>query len=216
MDARRVRFIANAVITVYCLLMVAGRLLTFSWSVHRLLWGGLALTVTLLDLYFLTRSLFHQPKNIDTTPAGFFLGVAGSLGFGLSAAVVTYPVAAIPYAAAVREAGSLVALLPYPFILWALLCLRDCLTVLPEAHGLVAHGIYRYSRHPLYMCYIVWALANIMMFPSWPMAVVSLGHIAALVFRLRREERLLLTTFPAYREYYRRTGLVGSFRLLPD
>ncbi len=216
MPANHIRYIANAAITVFCLLLVIARLVTFPSSGYHLLWGGVAVIVSVLDIYFLVKSSFNQPQNIDTSPVSFLLGVVGSLGFVGSAVAITYPVPDFPLAPSLRQAGGIVALLPYPFILWALLCLRDCLTVLPEAHGVVAHGIYKYSRHPLYVCYIVWAAANMMMFPSLPMLAVSAAHIAVLVLRLKREEKLLLATFPEYRDYHRRTGLIGSlrFRLL--
>ncbi|MDT8903663.1 methyltransferase family protein [Anaeroselena agilis] len=216
MSANHIRYTANAVITVFCLLVVLARLASLPASGRHLLWGGVAVVVSLLDIYFLVKSSFNRPKDIDTSPYGFLLGVVGSLGFVGSAVAIGYPVPDFPLAPSLRQAGGVVALLPYPFILWALLCLKDCLTVLPEAHGVVAHGIYKYSRHPLYMCYIVWAAANIMMFPSLPMIAVSVAHIAILVLRLKREEKLLLATFPEYRDYHRRTGLVGSlrFRLL--
>jgi len=89
------------------------------------------------------------------------------------------------------------------------------MTIIPEAHAVVARGIYRYSRHPLYMCYIVWAIANMMMFPSWLMLAISTAHIIVLFVRLKREETLLLATFPEYHSYYAATGLIGNFRIRP-
>lgn len=213
MNAKYVRYTANAIITVFCMFLVVVRLNDFSTSGYHLLWGGLVLIVSVLDIYFLTKSTLNNPKNVDTSLTSFLLALGGSLGFLGSAAVITYPVADLPFFTALRHVGSAVALFPYPFILWALLCLKDCLTVIPEAHSVVAHGIYKYSRHPLYMCYIVWAIANMLMFPTLPMIAVSLAHIAVQVLRLKREERLLLATFPEYRDYYNRTGLVGSMRL---
>ena len=77
----------------------------------------------------------------------------------------------------------------------------------------MARGIYKYSRHPLYVCYIIWAIANMMMFTSWAMIAVSCAHIAILLVRLKREEKLLLATFPEYHTYYENTGLIGPLRL---
>ena len=102
--------------------------------------------------------------------------------------------------------------MPYPFIIAALFSLRNCLTVIPEAHRVVAHGIYKYSRHPLYMCYLIWNFAYIFMFPSWLMIAINLVGMAVQVLRLKREETLLLATFPEYRDYYLRTGLLGTYR----
>lgn len=212
MAANRIRYIANAIITVYSLAMVVFRVASHPASWYHLLWGGVAIIVLILDIYFITKSTLTQPKNIDISPSGFLLGVIGSLGFVGSAFAIAYPVPDLPFTAALRHTGSIVALLPYPFILWALLCLKECLTVIPEAHSVVAHGIYKYSRHPLYMSYIVWAIANTMMFPSAAMIGVSVAHILVLVLRLKREESLLLATFPEYRDYYRRTGLIGNIR----
>jgi Putative protein-S-isoprenylcysteine methyltransferase len=212
MSANRIRYIANATITVFSLSVVVARLASWPPSGYHLLWGGVALVVSGLDIYFLTQSTFNQPKNVDTSLNGFLLGVFGTLGFAGSAAAIAWPVPDLPFIAAMRQAGRIIALIPYPFILWGLLCLKDCLTVLPEAHWIVVHGIYKYSRHPLYMCYIVWAAANVLMFPSLPMLTVSGAHIAILILRLKREEKLLLATFPAYHDYYRRTGLIGNLR----
>lgn len=213
MSSWNIRLVANGTITVFCLLIIVARLTAFSSSGYHWLWGIPALLITVLDIYFLTKSLLHEPKRVDTGFTTFLISVTGSMGFGLSAVVVTYPVLDLPHIAAMRELGGLIALVPYPFIIWALFCLKDCLTVIPEAHSVVAHGIYKYSRHPLYMCYIVWAIANMLMFPSWLMFTVSSAHIVLLILRLRKEESLLLATFPEYRDYYKRTGLAGNIRL---
>lgn len=213
MNANFVRFAANGTIAVFFLVLVVGRLTAFPTSTYHLLWGGVAIIVALLDIYFLAKSTLNKPKNIDTSVSSFLVAVGGSLGFLGSAVAIGYPVPDLPFATVLRQAGSVVALLPYPFIIWSLLCLKECLTVIPEAHGVVAHGIYKYSRHPLYVCYIVWAIATIMMFPSLPMLAASSFQIALLVLRIRREEKLLLATFPEYRDYYSRTGLIGNLRL---
>ncbi len=212
MYTRTVRFIANGIITIFSLLLILARLAAPSSSGYYWLWGLPALFIIILDVYFLIKSTLREPKGTDTGLATFFISVSASLGFGFSAVAVGYPVLDFPQGPALREIGGYIALAPYPFIIWALLCLKDCLTVIPEAHAVVARGIYRYSRHPLYICYIVWAVANMMMFPSLPMIAVSTAHIAMLILRLKREERLLLATFPEYRNYYETTGLIGGFR----
>ncbi|MDR3559874.1 MAG: isoprenylcysteine carboxylmethyltransferase family protein [Negativicutes bacterium] len=213
MSTHAVRCIANGTITVFSLLLIITRMTSLSSSGYHLLWGIPALLILVLDIYFLTKSMLHQPKGIDTTLSSFLLSVGASLGFGFSAIAIAYPASDLAYSSVLRELGSVIAVLPYPFIIWALFCLKDCLTVIPEAHGVVARGIYKYSRHPLYVCFIVWATANMMMFPSWAMITVSVAHIILLLLRLKREERLLLATFSEYRTYYQRTGLIGNLRL---
>jgi protein-S-isoprenylcysteine O-methyltransferase Ste14 len=56
---------------------------------------------------------------------------------------------------------------------------------------------------------MMWAAANVLMFPTWLMLGAAVMQIAFLQIRLRREETLLLETFPEYRRYYERTGLIG-------
>jgi protein-S-isoprenylcysteine O-methyltransferase Ste14 len=212
MSAQRIRYLANALITVFSILIIVS-ILKGSSSRYHWLWGIPGLVVAGLDIYFLTRSTFNRPKNADTRLSTFFLSVGGALGFGISALFIDFPAVSFLQISWLRDLGSVISLIPYPFIIWSLLCLKDCLTTLPEAHEVVAHGIYKYSRHPLYMCYLCWNVANIAMFPSLLMISVSILDIAVQILRLRREEELLLATFPEYRLYYKRTGLVGSIRL---
>lgn len=212
MSIKIIRFTANGIITLLSILIIVSRLMSFSTSSEYWLWAIPALLIAVLDIYFLTKSMLREPKGTDTSLAAVLISVSASMGSLLSALVISYPVVEFAGQIILRDFGKVIALLPYPFILWSLLCLKDCLTVIPEAHAVVAHGIYKYSRHPLYICYIVWAIANMMMFPSWPMLAVSIGHIAILIMRFKREEELLLATFPEYRDYYSKTGLIGKWR----
>ena len=56
---------------------------------------------------------------------------------------------------------------------------------------------------------MMWAAAKVLMFPTGLMLGAAALQIAFLQIRLRREEALLLETFPEYRRYYERTGLIG-------
>lgn len=215
MQPQTVRLLANAILTVFCIGLIIFRLAGLLTFGYHWFWAVPALLVAVLNLYFLTRSLVDKPKEMDTSLASFFISVGASLGFCLSGAFITSPVIEFAGIEGARQLGSLLSIAPYPFVIWALLCLGKCLTVIPEAHTVVAHGIYKYSRHPLYVCYIVWEIANMLMFPAVPVILGASLHIALLIARLRREERLLLNTFPEYRTYYNTTGLVGR-RLIFD
>jgi protein-S-isoprenylcysteine O-methyltransferase Ste14 len=211
---QRIRFIAGGSVSVFTLTIIVMRFLTFAPSLYSWLWVIPGMFANLLDLYFLNKSLLKRPKNIDTRLSTFCISIGATFGMDLVAAALNAPPLSLPYIDFIRHAGGILALLPYPFILWALLCLKDCLTVIPEAHGVIAHGIYKYSRHPLYVCYITWSLANSMMFPSFLMFAACLANILLLILRLRREENLLLSTFPEYRQYRQQTGLLGIKPLL--
>jgi|GEM_PF-1623984 len=207
---QRIRFIASGVVTLFLVAVIASAIRMLFTSDDHLLWGIPVIAVSLLDIYFLTRSLVREPKSIDTRLSTFIISVGATFGFSLVAVLIADPKLQFPYMQLVQQMGRLLTLLPYPFVLWSLFCLKDCLTVVPEAHAVVARGMYKYSRHPLYVCYIVWAIANIIMLPTLSMLIASMAQIIFLIVRLRREEQLLLNTFPEYREYYQRTGLCGN------
>ena len=207
---QRFRFIASGLVTLFLVVIIVRAMMMFFTSRDHMLWGIPVIAISLLDIYFLTCSLVRQPKSMDTRLSTAIISLGATFGFSLVAISIADPQLQFPHMQAVNQVGRFLALLPYPFVLWSLLCLKDCLTVVPEAHAVVANGIYRYSRHPLYVCYIIWAIANVMMFPTLSMLIGCLAQIIFLIVRLRREEQLLLRTFPEYGQYYQRTGLCGN------
>lgn len=83
---------------------------------------------------------------------------------------------------------------------WALATLGRSFAVLPAPRRVVAAGPYRLVRHPAYAGELVmWAAACATL--RWPVAVpLALAGAAALVVRIRAEERVLGAD-PAYRAY---------------
>lgn len=207
---QRFRFIASGLVTLFLIAIIVRTVTMLLVSRDYLLWALPVIIVSLLDIYFLTRSLLRAPKNIDTRFSTFIISLGATFGFSLVAVLIADSELVLPYIQVIKQVGRFFSLMPYPFVLWSLLCLKDCLTVVPEAHSVIAHGIYKYSRHPLYVCYIVWAIANVMMFPKISMLMASIAQILFLLVRLRREENLLLETFPEYQKYYKSTGLLGN------
>jgi isoprenylcysteine carboxyl methyltransferase (ICMT) family protein YpbQ len=204
------RLLASGAVTAFMIAIIFLTLTKLSSSLHHMLWGIPVIAVSLLDIYFLTRSLLQQPKKIDTRLSSMLIGLGTTFGFSAIVMFLSASGDGRGDMAEIRQIGVVLSVLPYPLVVWALFCLGDCLTVVPEAHAVVAHGPYKYSRHPLYVCYMIWAVADVMMFPTWPMLIASISQIAFLMLRLRREEKLLLQTFPEYTYYYERTGLIGS------
>jgi protein-S-isoprenylcysteine O-methyltransferase Ste14 len=79
---------------------------------------------------------------------------------------------------------------------------------LREGHRLVAHGVYRSIRHPMYASIWLWAIAQGMLLSNW-LAGWSLVPVFAAMYFLRtpREEQLMCEAFgEEYRDYMRRTG----------
>jgi protein-S-isoprenylcysteine O-methyltransferase Ste14 len=77
-------------------------------------------------------------------------------------------------------------------------------------HSLITDGVYAHVRHPMYTAFWLWALAQAILLPNWIAGFAGiLGFGTLYLFRVRREEAMLLETFgDEYRDYMRRTGRV--------
>jgi protein-S-isoprenylcysteine O-methyltransferase Ste14 len=77
-------------------------------------------------------------------------------------------------------------------------------------HALITDGVYAHVRHPMYTAFWLWALAQAILLPNWIAGFAGiLGFGTLYLFRVRREEAMLLETFgDEYRDYMRRTGRV--------
>jgi protein-S-isoprenylcysteine O-methyltransferase Ste14 len=74
---------------------------------------------------------------------------------------------------------------------------------------LVQNGIYKKIRHPMYSAHLLWAIANVFIFPNWIVGTCMLVvAIPFLAFRIPREEKLLGEQFPEYQEYKRTTRML--------
>jgi protein-S-isoprenylcysteine O-methyltransferase Ste14 len=83
----------------------------------------------------------------------------------------------------------------------------------PTAGGLVRSGPYKYIRHPIYAAILYFLWAGIAAHPS--LVSVATGLLATLMsaVRMGTEEKLLVRTYPEYREYARTTARVLPFLL---
>lgn len=77
-------------------------------------------------------------------------------------------------------------------------------------HKLVTDGLYRYVRHPMYLSFWLWAIAQFCLLPNWIAGPAGLVGVAVLYFsRVRHEEQMMRDTFGAsYDEYARHTGRI--------
>ncbi|MEZ5785048.1 MAG: protein-S-isoprenylcysteine O-methyltransferase [Xanthobacteraceae bacterium] len=83
---------------------------------------------------------------------------------------------------------------------------------LRENHRLVADGIYRLVRHPMYSAFWLWALAQALLLPNWIAGPAGLVGFGILFFgRVSREEQMMLNSFgDEYRVYMEKT-----YRIIP-
>jgi protein-S-isoprenylcysteine O-methyltransferase Ste14 len=84
--------------------------------------------------------------------------------------------------------------------------------VVREDHQLITHGIYRFTRHPIYLGVII-AIIGIPVFVSslYGLLIMFL-LIPIILYRIKMEERLLTEEFgDAYRAYQERTSKLVPF-----
>ena len=75
--------------------------------------------------------------------------------------------------------------------------------LLPANRGIVAGGLYRFVRHPIYMGYMVTHVAFLAASPSlWNIAALAIADAALLARAVCEEQTLALD--PAYRDYQTR------------
>jgi len=81
-----------------------------------------------------------------------------------------------------------------------------------EKHQLISHGVYRRIRHPMYLSLLIYSVGQCLVLPNW-LAGPSYGVAMVLlfVFRVGREERMMLEEFGKDYEAYMAT----SKRLFP-
>jgi protein-S-isoprenylcysteine O-methyltransferase Ste14 len=117
------------------------------------------------------------------------------LWLGLLAAVL--PLAA-PYPERVPPVTLAVGLMGYALVLWSLLVLGFRFGIAPADRGLVAHGPYRFVRHPMYLGELVLRLSLVSTAPQ-PVLAASLFLVLVIiqVIRAIREEQVI-AGYPDY------------------
>jgi len=132
--------------------------------------------------------------------------------FALLAAIALSPLVGLNWSGVWRSVGYVVgsALLAtgMALIVAGAVALGHAVTPLPrprEGAALVAHGLYRYARHPIYGGVVLLGLGWALVFAS--VLGIALSVVLLLFFELkaRREEEWLVGHYPGYGEYRRRT-----------
>jgi|ERR1700728_3747985 len=77
-------------------------------------------------------------------------------------------------------------------------------------HRLVTSGAYRWIRHPMYLAFLLWGLAQTLLLPNWIAGPAGLiGSMALFLFRVWREEGLMIQEFGRqYSAYMERTARI--------
>ncbi|HXV59757.1 MAG TPA: isoprenylcysteine carboxylmethyltransferase family protein [Vicinamibacteria bacterium] len=86
----------------------------------------------------------------------------------------------------------------------SILALGRSFGIVPANRGIKTGGPYRFVRHPMYSCYVLFDLGYVMGAPSARNLLVLVAVVASLFVRARYEERILRRD-PDYEAYAERT-----------
>jgi len=78
---------------------------------------------------------------------------------------------------------------------------------LTKDHHLITTGPYASIRHPLYTSMFGWCIALSLLTANWIFTAISVFSISGLVWRIPKEEQMMLDAFgDEYKDYIQRTG----------
>lgn len=115
-----------------------------------------------------------------------------------------------PLPAWLRWVGFVLGILSVVFWTWTQVTLDTQWSAqlqLTEGHHLITIGPYARIRHPLYAGMFGWCLALSLLTANWIFVVVCILSILGLLWRVPKEERMMIEAFgDEYRDYIERTG----------
>jgi len=156
-------------------------------------------------------NLRNKPSRTEDSPMMFGAAML-STNFCILIALFghLFPLYQTAPSASVQGAGALLNLLSMPFYLAAVLSLGRGFAILPEAHTLQTGGLYKISRHPIYLTYLFWCATQNLIYQTWTVLGFSVVQTILFLYRAKQEEKVLTLTFPAYEEYRNRVMWLGT------
>lgn len=111
-----------------------------------------------------------------------------------------------PNSELVRIGQALILALPaVALAVWTLMFNRpgnfNIRPTIKEGAQLIVDGPYAWVRHPMYVCILWMGLSAVVLYASWFKLAALIALFVVLSLKARVEEKVLLTRFPAYREY---------------
>ncbi|HYV20988.1 MAG TPA: isoprenylcysteine carboxylmethyltransferase family protein [Verrucomicrobiae bacterium] len=127
----------------------------------------------------------------------------------LFAAVLLWQPGAVLFeSAAARVAGNVLCAIGVGILAAALVTLRGTVQIEPQPKAgrqLVERGLYRHLRHPIYTAIVLCVVGLWLKSPRAAGALAGLLVMVFIVFKVRVEERFLLSAYPDYAAYRERT-----------
>jgi protein-S-isoprenylcysteine O-methyltransferase Ste14 len=75
------------------------------------------------------------------------------------------------------------------------------------ARGIVKMGLYKYTRHPMYLGIVLFFIGLVIAVPSIYVFVYSITAILLIIWQAYEEEKYLKRRFPQYKKYSKKTGM---------
>jgi len=119
-----------------------------------------------------------------------------------------------PSSPIVEWAGAATAGAGLALSVWARICLGgnwSGIVALKEDHELVRSGPYRRVRHPIYSGLILAFIGTALTIGEFRAMIALIFFVTSFVYKLRVEERLMRTTFPAYARYCQETWAIVPY-----
>jgi len=139
---------------------------------------------------------------------GFFLLLAFLVMYFTQAAWIDVFLFELP--AWLRWAGFALGLVSVLFWTWTQITLDTQWSAqlqLTQQHHLLTSGPYARMRHPLYTAMFGWSCSLALLSANWIFVLIAALTAAAIIWRVPKEERMMLEAFgEAYQNYMLRTG----------
>lgn len=142
------------------------------------------------------------------TKSDTYATVQTAMLIAFNAVFFLFPGSALFHSAAAMRAGTLLCVAGLALLMISVFTLRRVIQVAPapkEGGHLVAAGVYRVLRHPIYTAMVMLVLGLFLRRPTPAVAIAGATVIAFLLVKARFEESLLAAKYPGYAAYRART-----------
>jgi protein-S-isoprenylcysteine O-methyltransferase Ste14 len=114
----------------------------------------------------------------------------------------SYDIYRFEFPGIIRYAGIVLAVIGLLVFLTGLFTIK---TLESYEGDLITSGIYSKIRHPMYLAFIIWLIGFPLIFGAFFSMILSLLFICNVLFWRLLEEKELLSRFPAYPDYRKKT-----------
>ncbi len=176
----------------------------FRLDLYALIWWLITLQFFLFVVSYVTRTKARAPASgfIESV----FPFICAAMPFSL---VVKYPFVPPTHSIAYLRALSILLVIGGTlFIIFGILFLRKSFSIMTEVRKPVFGGIYRITRHPMYVGSILTTLGTLFQNFGWLNCLLFKVFCICQVYRATREENKIKTIYPEYGVYTAKVGWI--------